>query len=91
MNGLDHDYFAKKLNIIARDASNFTPQEMAIELGRLVAVTRCDSDEITQLRQRIAELEAAAKSVVNSRDCDDAELLLLEDVVLKFAPKPEDV
>lgn len=56
-NGLDHDYFAKKLNIIARDASNFTPQEMARELGRLVTVTGCDTDEITQLRQRVKELE----------------------------------
>lgn len=33
--GLDVTYFAKKLSLVLRDVSRYTPQEMARELHRL--------------------------------------------------------
>ena len=33
--GLDADYFKKKFEVMIRDIRHYTPQELAMELGRL--------------------------------------------------------
>ena len=35
INGLDANYFAKKLKLIHRDINDYTPRELARELARL--------------------------------------------------------
>ena len=55
--GLDADYFKKKLTLIVRDISQYTPSEMYRELIRLSLTAATQADIKVEVKETIRETE----------------------------------
>lgn len=58
---LDADYFRKKLNIIARDVDQYTPDEMITELRRLITFAKSSRAAEDNFKETNAIMDAAEK------------------------------
>jgi len=82
--GLDANYFKNKLSLIARDADNYTPDEMYRELTRLAEVAR--PAQITKILNNdgVINMDKLKKLIEDSEGMDcDCGVRPIEDFIIK--------